>query len=177
MVVDIVQELKQQNSNLVYGKDVYYNPFCFIIVYAHHFHILGWERCSDVTQHFTTVLCSDLAGTSWGSSEVLFQHCLSVEGVSFLSFWFYAFQFLALCSPKENAPCGLIVCIKERLVKSQLAAAVCSSEAQAVSADSWSLSLISESVKSRIDSPVLPCHGFMVHPRRSVLLCLISFIT
>lgn len=41
MVVDIVQELKQQNSNLVYGKDVYYNPFCFIIVYAHNFHVLG----------------------------------------------------------------------------------------------------------------------------------------
>lgn len=31
MVVDIVQELKQQNSNLVYGKDVHYNPFCFLL--------------------------------------------------------------------------------------------------------------------------------------------------
>lgn len=29
MVVDIVQELKQQNSNLVYGKDVGYSSFCF----------------------------------------------------------------------------------------------------------------------------------------------------
>lgn len=41
MVVDIVQELKQQNSDLVYGKDVHYNPFCFLIGYAHHFYILG----------------------------------------------------------------------------------------------------------------------------------------
>lgn len=41
MVVDIVQELKQQNSNLVYGKDVNCNSFCFIVVYAHHFHALG----------------------------------------------------------------------------------------------------------------------------------------
>lgn len=41
MVVDIVQELKQQNSNLVYGKDVYCNPLCIIIVYVHHLHVLG----------------------------------------------------------------------------------------------------------------------------------------
>lgn len=52
MVVDIVQELKQQNSNLVYGKDVSYNSFCFFVVYAHHFHILGWKCQSDVTQYF-----------------------------------------------------------------------------------------------------------------------------
>lgn len=64
MVVDIVQELKQQNSNLVYGKDVYYSPFFFIIVYAHTYHVLGWKLSSDVTQHFTTILCSDLAGIS-----------------------------------------------------------------------------------------------------------------
>lgn len=40
MVVDIVQELKQQNSNLVYGKDVYCNPLCIIIVDVHHVHVL-----------------------------------------------------------------------------------------------------------------------------------------
>lgn len=52
MVVDIVQELKQQNSNLVYGKDVSYNSFCYFVVYAHHFHILGRKCQSDVTQYF-----------------------------------------------------------------------------------------------------------------------------
>lgn len=106
MVVDIVQELKQQNSNLVYGKDVYYNPFCFIIVYAHNFHVLGWKHCSDVTQHFTTILCSDLAGTSWGYREVSFQHCLSVEGVGFSSFWFHAFQYVS-CIMLSKGECAL----------------------------------------------------------------------
>lgn len=67
MVVDIVQELKQQNSNLVYGKDVSYNPFCFINVHAHHFNVLGWKHWSDITQRFTTILHSDLAGIGWGS--------------------------------------------------------------------------------------------------------------
>lgn len=55
MVVDIVQELKQQNPNLVYGKDVHYNPFCFLTECADHFHILGWKHCSDVMQHFWSV--------------------------------------------------------------------------------------------------------------------------
>lgn len=71
MVVDIVQELKQQNSNLVYGKDVYGNPLCIIIVDVHHLHVLEWRRWSDVTWYFTAILCSDLAGASCGSSEIL----------------------------------------------------------------------------------------------------------
>lgn len=96
MVVDIVQELKQQNSNLVYGKDVHYNPSCLPFEHAHHFQFLGWKHCWDVTQHLWSLL--EPAGPPG-----MFHSALGVEGVGF----FYLLPssvFLALCPAKESVP-------------------------------------------------------------------------
>lgn len=96
MVVDIVQELKQQNSNLVYGKDVHYNPFCLLFEHAHYFQFLGWKHCCDVTQHFWSVLGP-------AGPPGMFHSAVGVEEVGF----FYLLPssvFLALCHPKESVP-------------------------------------------------------------------------
>lgn len=137
MVVDIVQELKQQNSNLVYGKDVSYNSFCFFVVPAHHFHILGWKCHSDATQYFgQLVLWSgwDQLRLQWSFISALLKIDL-IFAILCLSLCFIHYEISKeKCVLRSN-------CMRGSVVKSQLAIAVCiyrhSLGAQIAEGSSW----------------------------------------
>lgn len=182
MVVDIVQELKQQNSNLVYGKDVHYNPSCFLIEYAHNF---SHFRIETLFWCYTTFLiCLEPAGP-----PVMFHFSFRCWGSWVLSLYLLPFSVvLALCHPKESVPWGLAVCIQEKIKISsscccwyrgcwEFRTATVQYRTQLRGCVCWQMKplLDFQISQGRTGSPMSPCHGSMSHPR-TVLLCLISFM-